>query len=82
MHGRLFNMHTNKAEISLSHKHEECDRGMASGVLDQMIHNFTLKVLISAWLFSNHSAFFFFWLSGDHHILVEPCPKHDGRQNQ
>lgn len=51
----FYNNTTNKqkqnkhmAEISLSRKHEECDRGMTRGVLDQKIHNLALKGLISA----------------------------------
>lgn len=47
--------HTHMAEICLSHKLEECDRGMASDVLDQRMNAFTLKGLISAWQSRSHS---------------------------
>lgn len=59
MPGRAFTpTHKHRAEISLSHKHEECDRGMTSGVLDQKIKNFTVRGQISAWLLSNHGTVF------------------------
>lgn len=51
----VLHKHTNRPDISLSHKHEECDIGMASGLLDQSINKFTLKGLIWVRLFSNYS---------------------------